>query len=74
MSDMSKCDIEPCAFVKGIEKEQTLMGAWMIRMETKMDNALHQALSRPGWATTIIIGILSSAVVGLLVALVSIKP
>ena len=73
MSEQNRCNLEPCAFVKGLEKEQDGMTKWMAKMEEKFDKALQAALTRPGWTTTFIISILSSAVVGLLVALATMK-
>ncbi len=57
--------------IEGIEKDITTILDWVRRVEDKIDKALQAAMRRPGWPVCLVITILTSAAVGLLVALLN---
>jgi len=57
--------------IENMESKLSELTGWMQRLEDRVLEAISLAAKRPGWATLVIISILSSAVVGLLVALVT---
>ena len=67
-------DEEGCTFGQVSRNKIENMGAMLDELKgwmQRLDESMKEALKRPGWPTLAIIAFLSSAVVGLLVALAS---